>query len=321
MHIPHIAKIMPPLSSTVMIDGQPLTINTEIATYAVKRVWNMSGKGDYHTAVLFDGTHLGGSFRKEYFRALNQKRGIEKEYKGSRRELPEFFNAVEVAQRLLINGELSIYREPKLEADDLVASIIYYIRYELGDFTTPIDIICNDADLLPYVDDQVSVYMRGGRTYNDLGSPSLRKYFQVTPESWHDYLGGTSAYKKYHIPFNSVVLHKLIRGDTSDEFEGATKGFGPKTYNNLMYQMEDDEVDFSTIFRYGVDFDAVVSPVLSKYFDEETVQYMGEIYRGMSPITSLDGQNWLYKEMEKPLMISEGSLQISCNTLGINLRS
>src|SRR5690606_27680880 len=119
------------------------------------------------------------------------------------------------------------------------------------DKETPIDIITGDSDLLALVDDQVSVYMRGNRQHAEPNCPEHRLYFQVTPETWEEYLSYSSAYRDYYIPFNSMLLFKMIRGDKTDNITGACKGYGGKTYSELMYQMEEDEVDFKNIFRYG----------------------------------------------------------------------
>lgn len=340
MHMPHLAKFLPPLTDTLMVEGVPTVINTQVPTMVIKSIFNKSARGDFYTAVLFDGTHLAGSYRKEYFRSLNSKWGLQQEYKSDRREHPDFFQAVELTQYLIIKGEMSVYRIKKLEADDLVASLINRIRYGENDWNTPIDVYTNDADLLPFVDDQVSVYMRGGRTHAELGCPQSNKYFQVTPETWDDYLIATSEYKKYHIPYNSMLLYKLIKGDASDTYKGAislahsrlqkenpeetppkARQFGPKAFHTLVSDMLKDGIDFHKVFRYDVDFDAVIRPAVEKYFSAYEVEAMNDIFVGIRPIMSLDGVNWIYQKIPKPLQIHEGYLQAACNKVGINLNA
>ena len=46
--------------------------------------------------------------------------------------------------------------------------------------------------------------------------------------------------KGVHVPYNSILLFKMIRGDKSDNIVGV-KGVGPKAYNKFISQMTDEE--------------------------------------------------------------------------------
>lgn len=305
MHLAHRCIHAEPLSTTVNIGGEMRVIDTTIPNYTIKNIFNYSGKGKYFTGVFYEG---GNSKRREYFR---NQRGAENQagYKGSRSNFRNsFYEGINLAISLMANGKVSQYRVEGCEADDLIISMVQKIK--AVDKITPIDIITNDSDLLPLVDEQVSVYMRGTRQHAEPGCPELRLYYQVTPETWDDYLSYTSAYRDFYIPYNSMLLFKLIRGDKSDEYVGATKGYGGKKYSALMERMVADGVDFPNVFRYGVDFDTVLRPILENYFDKETVDYMKYIYIGISPN---------YQNLEIPRQIEPGYLQAALNPVKINI--
>ena len=79
--------------------------------------------------------------------------------------------------------------------------------------------------------------------------------------------------------------------------------------------MEEDGVDFPNIFRYGNDFDEVMKPVLSKYFNEEEVDKMKFIYEGIGLRKLPEGQR-----LALPKQIDKGYLQQSLDFVKINLR-
>lgn len=304
MPIAHRARAANPLSATVMIDGQTTIVDTTIPNMTIKTIFGYGGKGRFATAVCLEGG--GAARRKEYFSKLPWQ---DIEYKGGRKNPGgSFYEGCNLATNLMFEGGVSLYRQDGLEADDCIANLVMKIKQI--DKITPIDIVTNDADLLPLVDDQVSVYMRGNRQFAQEGCPELRLHYQVTPETWDDYLSYTSAYKKYTIPYNSMLLFKMMRGDNSDGYKGAVKGYGGVTYSNLMEQMIADEVDFPTIFRYENNFDTTIKPVLENYFNEEEVQHMRDIFYGIRPF----GAN-----LQVPQQIEGGKLQKALLPVQIHL--
>ena len=235
-------------------------------------------------------------------------------YKANRKGMPnELAEQMPIIKEILKHMNITIIEKEGYEADDLIYNMIQRIKEE--DTTTPIDVITNDADLLPLVDDQVSVFIRGTRQFAEQGCPERRLYYQVTPTSWGDYLSYSSAYKSYKIPYNSMLLFKMIRGDKSDNIAPACKGYGGKKYTALMEKMMEDGVDFPNIFRYGNDFDEVMKPVLSKYFTEEEVENMKFIYGGIC-LRKLPSD----KRLSMPKQIDKGFLQQALEVVKINLR-
>ncbi len=309
MHLAHRCIVAEPLSVTVPINGEIQVVDTTIPNYTIKNIFSYAGRGLFHTGVFFEG---GSDYRKNHFKQDGSGDGSG--YKGDRtQQKGSFYTGINLSIQLMMQGKVSLYRVGGYEADDLIYNMIQAIKEK--DKETPIDIITNDSDLLPLVDDQVSVYIRGTREYNEDGCPTRRLYYQVTPNSWDDYLSYTSAYKNFKIPYNSMLLFKLIRGDKSDNVAGACKGFGGKKYSALMDKMIEDGVDFPTVFRYGNNFDEVMKPVLSKYFTEEEIEKMAFIYKGIGLRRLPEGQS-----LAIPKQIEKGYLQQSLDFVKINLK-
>lgn len=304
-HLAHRCMMMEPLTTTVSINGVPTVVDTTIATGTIKNVFNYGGRGTNYTAVCLEG---GNNIRKQYF-AENSPTGKKTVYKDGRKKNSRLFAGLDLAVHLMHEGNVSLYRQEGLEADDCIYSLVQKIKSI--DTTTPIDIITNDSDMLPLVDYQVSVYMRGTRQFAKEGCPEHRLYYQVTPDTWEDYLGYTSAYKDYIIPYNSMLLFKLIRGDKADNVPASVQKYGAVKYSNLMRTMLYDGVNFDDVFRYGVDFDEVILPVLETYFpDKEVLDNMRFVYNGI---------NLKYTNLVPPKQIQGGMLQGSLTKMNINL--
>lgn len=310
LHLAHRCIKLPKLSASVMCNGEMIEVDTTIANSAIKNVWRYSGKGLYPTAVCLDG----GSWRKSYFangfQALDGTQTSASNYKANRENKGNpFFAGVDTAITLMKNGKVSLYRKQGMEADDLLYSLVRKIK-EI-DTETPIDVITNDSDILPLVDNQVSVYIRGTREFNIEGCPIVKGYFQVTPETWDDYISYSSYYKDFKLPYNSILLYKIIRGDTSDTVPMAVKGYGAKKFTALLDSLKADGCDFSTVFRYGKNFDTEISPWLSKYFNADELKRIKFVYEGI---------NLQYiNTVQMPQLIVEAYLQRALDGVGINL--
>ncbi len=305
LHLAHRCSQAQPLSATLSIAGELKTVDTTIPNYTIKNVFSYSNRGKFPIGVFLEG---GRSVRKLYFLGKDSSDGSG--YKGNRGSLKSAFSeGVDLAINLMLNGKVSMYRVGGAEADDLIYSAVAKIKE--SDKITPIDIITNDSDLLPLVDDQVSVYIRGTREHSEPGCPTRRLYYQVTPSTWADYLSYTSAFKEYLIPFNSMLLFKIIRGDKTDNINPAVKGYGGKKYSELMSRMISDGVDFQNTFRYGVDFNRVIAPVLIRYFTPDEVEKMRFIFTGI---------NLIPHALVIPKQIEPGYLQLALNPLKVNLK-
>lgn len=281
MHLVYKTYACQPLSVTCNVGGELRKINTTIQTLVLKNIWRYSGKGKYPTAVCLEG---GSPTRKAYFQSLQaqKKDGTTApiEYKDNRGYLrSEVSEGINSTIELLHKSGVSLYREPGFEADDYVYTLVQAIKN--AGITDPIDIVTNDRDLLPLVDDQVSVYIKCTREYYEDGCPKLTGYFQVTPNSWDLYIGYASEYKGYTLPYNSVLLYKMLHGDTSDNIPALVKGYGPKTLTTKVEAMQTAQVHFEEMFRYGRSKWEKYPEFLSYFFTPAEVDGMMKIYKGI----------------------------------------
>ncbi len=279
------------MSTTLEINGVPMPVDTTIPNGVLKSIYAKGGYGSHFVGVFLEG---GAGPRKEHFAVQRNAATTAKSkvkdpstvgYKGSRPKQRggALYDGLNLTVSLLQEGGAQLYRKKDREADDMIASTILAIK--AVDTTTPIDVYTNDSDLLPFVDDQVSVWIRcKALTYADEGLKRSTGYYQVTPDSWADYVTRPSHLKDYNLPYNSILLKKLIKGDDSDDIIGAVDKFGPKKYNEMIGKMLEDGVDFPTVFRYDVDFDEVIRPIMLKYFPSDQVDYMQFIFDGIKPI-------------------------------------
>lgn len=236
---------------TVVENGVPVQKSTRIQYGCLRNVYNWSGKGSFPTAICFDRPTPA---RKQWFAENfeNMKIGSGKEYKGNRESMPaEMFEGVSDCERILRQAGASCFAQLGYEADDLIFACIQRAKVQFPDL--PIDVITNDADLLPLVDDRVSVFLRSKKgTYAVSKDIEKNKYIQVTPDNFQEVVENLSAYKGFHLPYNTMLLHKLLRGDTSDNINGIKRKFAPLKFNKMIERMTEDGVDFASTFRYGV---------------------------------------------------------------------
>lgn len=267
--------------------GDMCTVLTTYPSYLCKWIWKLSGYGDYNTAVCLEGKSVATNyykakpcFRKEYFEAQGTN------YKGGRKALPlRTVQGCQFAYNKMAQGGVKLYGKEGYEADDVIYTLINQIKQT--DTTTPIDVITNDRDLLPLVDEQVSVYIKTTKMdYNEPECPYVKGYFQVTPRTWSTYISNCSEYKKnagtFNMPYNSVLLYKMIKGDKSDNIDAAVKPYGVVKFNKMIDLMVEQGVDFPNVFRYSSDFDMEILPVIAPHFQTDQLAKMKFIKEGIS---------------------------------------
>lgn len=239
------------LSCRVESGGESVIKDTTVQSGTLKCLYRWSNKGSNPLAVCFDRPVPA---RKAFFDAkLDMTVGTDKEYKGGREKMPEqMFEAIQDVERMLRNAGVSVFAEQGYESDDLVLACIKRAKVKYPNI--PIDVVTNDADLLPLVDDTVSVFLRS-KTSTYAVDKSIEKahYVQVTPDNFSEIVENLSAYKGYDLPYNTILLHKLLRGDMSDKFgrKDISAHFSPKKWNNMIARMREDMVNFPEVFRYG----------------------------------------------------------------------
>ena len=341
------------LSQTVVIDGNPQTIDTTVQSGTIKAIHRWSNHGANPTAVCFDSPVPA---RKAFF-AKNFDMPVDgdKAYKAGRASLSgEVYDAITMVKDLLVSAGVSCYKGQNYEADDLIFACIQRAKEDYPGM--PIDVITNDADLLPLVDDTVSVFLRS-RKMTWAERPDLEKahYVQVTPANYQGVVEDLSAYRKFLIPYNSLLLHKLLRGDDSDNIAGIKKLFPPKKYNAIIEDLIDRGVDFPGLFRYGKCRETLVSiktgeevgpdhdrsdlavryddpqelidmvDILCWYIEDDAViDYIKKKYRGMNLNQAYAGLGTISRKpakLKSPIVpFNEGTLQSKVRPLGINLK-
>jgi len=264
------------LSIRVEQNGESVSKDTTIQSGTIKNLYKWSGKGRNPMAICFDRPVPA---RKAFFQTCFSEMviGTDKEYKGGREKMPEMmFEAISDVERVLRNAGVSCFAENNYESDDLILACI--IRAKAKFPGMPIDVITNDADLLPLVDDTVSVFLRS-KTATYAESTELEKahYTQVTPRNYSKVVESLSYYRGFLIPYNTILLHKLLRGDVSDKFgrKDISRMFSAQKYNKLVEQMMADNINFEEIFRYG-------SPQYKILYRDSDVEFMGTVAEAMA---------------------------------------
>ena len=241
------------LSIRVIENGESVVKDTTIQNGTIKNVHRWSNHGFNPTAVCFDRPVPA---RKAFFQASfsDMKVGSGNEYKGGRERMPDaMFEAISDVERIFRGAGISCFSQPNYEADDLVFACVQRAKEKYPDL--PIDVITNDADLLPLVDEQVSVFIRSKKgTFAESKEIEKAKYIQVTPRNFQTIVEDLSAYRGFKIPYNSILLHKLLRGDASDKIgrKDISRMFSATKYNKMIDAMIADSVNFEEVFRYGV---------------------------------------------------------------------
>lgn len=243
-------------SVTMRVNGEQVVIDTAIQNGFIKDVHRWSKGGYYPTVVCMDSPV---PVRKAYFaREFGMSVGTAAEYKGDREKKSEkFYNSIAMTKDMLTRAGIFCVKRHNYEADDLIFACIKKAKQQYPGM--PIDIMTNDADLLPLVDDTVSVFLRSKKgTYAESEEYERMHYVQVTPRTYQKFVEDLSSYKKFLIPYNTLLLHKILRGDSSDNISSIKdikKEFPPTFYNKLMgYMLRDNEagrIDLANLFRYG----------------------------------------------------------------------
>ena len=247
------------LSCVLNINGVSQVVDTTIPAYTIKALNRWAEGGRHPLAVCFDG--VGSSrCRKAYFAKLFglNTDGSAIAYKAGRENKDQkFYDGIAITLAKLIEGGVSCYKAVNYEADDLIKACVDKAKEQYPDL--PIDVITGDHDLLPLVDDQVSVFIRSRKTtYAE--SPNIEKkhYVQVTPRNFEEYLSDLNAYKTIEVPYNTVLLAKLLRGDKSDGIPGKPD-WKPKMYKMLIERFRMLGYDLSELCRYDAPTQEIVT--------------------------------------------------------------
>ena len=256
------------LSARVVVNGEVVEKDTTAQSGCIKNIHRWSKGGVFPTAVCFDRPVPS---RKAFWQSSfpEMRVGSGNEYKGNRESMPDaMFEAISDCENILRSAGVSCFSRNNYEADDLVFACIQRAKEKYPN--TPIDVITNDADLLPLVDDTVSVFLRSKKiTWAESKDIEKAHYIQVTPENYQVIVEDLSAYRGFLIPYNSLLFHKLLRGDNSDNFKmkEISKLFPKSKYNAMISRMLDDNINFEEIFRYGKPIYEIYNCVTGEKFE------------------------------------------------------
>lgn len=350
---------MPELTATLEVGGKVMTLNTTIPTFVIKRIHRWSKGGINPVVCCFD-SRGGNRCRKAYFSGIsNITSGGSNGYKSNRKsESGTFYDSVNIMMHMLHQSGVCCLRADNYEADDLIKAAVDLAKVQYPDL--PIDIITGDTDIVPLVDEQVSVFLYSRKmTWAESEDIKKAHYVQLTPSNYSDYLEGLTNYKNLVVPYNTLLLTKLLRGDKADDIAGYPK-FTPTKYKNLIYSMVADGVDISNLFRYDnptksicyrdteepipqdlIDSGAVprenmmlkfgeppklteIKGVLSNYLDEDIVKHVEMVYNGINLNGAFVNMPDAFKRKPAELTISisgynKGVLQSKLSRLRINL--
>lgn len=145
-----------------------------------------------------------------------------------------------------ISKLLKKYKQPTIkkfnyEADDLIKEAVRIAKKSKK--YNHIYILTNDFDLAPLIDEEVTLYRRSPRSNSSHLEPHpfIYNYEMISKENYEEYFKTIGMTKDVHVPYNSILLFKMIRGDKSDNIAGV-KGVGVKGYNNFITQMTSEEL-------------------------------------------------------------------------------
>lgn len=240
-------------TAVISMNGQLVKVDTKIQSGIIKSIHRWSKFGYFPTVVCGDRSVPS---RRQYFKqTFENDPNVECEYKKSRGGSvgSEYFDAINMTMGILAKGGVKCIKGDNYEADDLIFASVQALKQQYPGM--PIDIVTNDSDMIPLVDEQVSVFYQSKKgTYAINKEIEKTKYIQLTPDNYQGVVEDLSAFSKFSLPYNTVLLHKLLRGDKSDEFKNkvVSRMFPATKFNALIEEMYWDGVDLGNVFRYGI---------------------------------------------------------------------
>lgn len=237
------------LTTTVEIDGKFVTVDTTVPALVFKQLVRLSSDGYNPMVIVHDRPNIS---RKAYFGrmlATGEITGNTTGYKGSRGYVNhQMVEAQDIIINMLKKAGVMVLGKDNYEADDLIAEAVRVAKIQYP--TCPIYVIGNDMDFAPLVDEQVSFYRYTRKMeYNEDGHLKITKHAQITPRTYQKECESVSVNKKLKIPYNSLLLAKLVRGDKSDDVP-PLKGWTPTKYNKMIDGLLEDGVDITKEFKY-----------------------------------------------------------------------
>lgn len=193
--------------------------------------------------------------RKLYFSKLfgNEIDGY-KEHRGDNGEIWKELKEKSIQKMESHYGE--IYAKDDYEADDIIKALFDYNK-DINELF----ILCNDADLLPLVNEKTSVLIaRGinsdGHTKTG-GFKTLNGYLAFNNNNFNDHINEINSYKNNGLTVHTLLLHKMLRGDSSDGIPKLNEAT-PKLVKSLIQL----SIEKNFNFYYSMDLDTLRSQLI-----------------------------------------------------------
>lgn len=245
------------LSTTLMINGSPMVVDTTIPALSIKQLHRLADKGFNPLVVCFDGQYSTKS-KKYYFATKNGVAvdgGVVGYKEGRHSQNDRFYEGINLTQNFLLKGGVCCLRAENYEADDLIKAAVDKAKEIYPNL--PIDIFTGDQDLVPLVDEQVSVFLRSTKLTWAVSKELERPhYVQLTPDNYQSYMETLTEFKNLQVPYNTVLLKKLLRGKKADNIPAIPK-MTPTKYNKIINGLIEDGYNLSELCVY----DAPVSTI------------------------------------------------------------
>ena len=305
------------LTTTIKVNGVPQIVNTTIPAYAIKNLHRLADRGFNPLVVCFDSA--GSTRSKKYYFAT--KNGVSSDgsivgYKGDRTiQSDKFYQGINLTQNYLMRGGICCLRAENYEADDLIKAAVDKAKETYPDL--PIDIFTGDQDLVPLVDEQVSVFLRSKKmTWAESKELERPHYVQLTPYSLQDYMESLNDFKKLYVPYNTVLLKKLLRGKKADNIPAIPK-MTPTKYNKIIDALMDDGHDLATLCRYGSPIKKICYAHNGEEIPEALVQAVPRDQKVLKFEDPVELTNLL--EALRPYLTDEELIHVHDTYIGVNL--
>lgn len=157
------------------------------------------------------------------FDAPSMRKEVDHEYKSNRvnKLSDEDFDRINMIREMLTVAGYNTYFIPGYEADDIIANILnqYEDDFDFNVVYTP------DMDLMVHVNDKVGV----------MRFKVFKGYTAVNKKNYSSYCSNEY---KCTIPYNGLLMYKILCGDKSDVIAGI-KGFGPAAFDKFVDYLGD----------------------------------------------------------------------------------
>lgn len=219
-----------------------VVVDTTVLSAMLKFFANRLSGAGYNPMVICADSKIWS--RKEYMKDLLKREGKGGTYKSGRPKLaPDWWSSAELCLNLLKSIGVCVLKKDNYEADDLIAEAVRVAKIQYPN--NPICVLTGDLDMVPLVDEQVSVYMYPAtQTFAEDGYPELNNYEQITPRSYKRILERKTSVKKLggFADYNTLLATKIIRGDSSDTTP-CMQGFfrKPKRLVDLLQNVSETE--------------------------------------------------------------------------------